>query len=77
MRTTVDIPDPLYRRLKSNAASEGRSVKELILHAVEKELLGERRQKGRPVRLPIVASKRPGSVHLDNARIYDEIIPFP
>ena len=40
MRTTVDIPDPLYRQLKGKAASEGRSVKELILRGVEQELRG-------------------------------------
>lgn len=38
MRTTVDIPDPLYRKLKGKAAREGRSVKELILRGVEQEL---------------------------------------
>jgi hypothetical protein len=75
MRTTVDIPDPLYRELKGKAASEGRSVKELILRGVEQELRGQRRRRGR-VALPIVPSKRPGSLKLDNAKIF-EIIPFP
>lgn len=76
MRTTVDIPDPLYRALKGKAASEGRSVKELILRSVEQELKsGRGRSKGR-VSLPIVRSKRPGSLDLDNAKIF-EIIPFP
>ena len=75
MRTTVDIPDPLYRELKGKAASEGVSVKELILRGVEKELNG-RRTRLRKVTLPLVRSKRPGSVKLDNAKIF-EIIPFP
>ena len=75
MRTTVDIPDPLYRQLKGKAASEGRSVKELILRGVEQELRGQERPRGR-VSLPIVPSKRPGSLKLDNAKIF-EIIPFP
>jgi len=75
VRTTVDIPDPLYRELKGKAASEGRSVKELILRGVEQELRGVRRAKGR-VRLPIVPSKEPGTLELDNAKIF-EIIPFP
>ena len=75
MRTTVDIPDPLYRELKGKAASEGRSVKELILRGVEQEL-GGRRGKPRRVTLPIVPSKRPGSLKLDNAKIF-EVIPFP
>lgn len=76
MRTTVDIPDALYRRLKSRAASEGRSAKALILSGVKEVLNTKHRKTGRPVSLPIVRSNRPGSVELDNARIY-EIISFP
>ncbi|HEY6763776.1 MAG TPA: hypothetical protein VI386_03320 [Candidatus Sulfotelmatobacter sp.] len=75
MRTTVDIPDPLYRELKGKAASEGKSVKELILRSVKQELRGQRRKPAR-VTLPIVPSKRPGSLNLDNDKIF-EIIPFP
>jgi hypothetical protein len=75
VRTTVDIPDPLYRELKGKAASEGRSVKELILRSVEQELKSRRRSQRR-VSLPIIPSKRPGSVDLDNDKIF-EIIPFP
>jgi hypothetical protein len=76
MRTTVDIPDSLYRQLKSKAANEGSSVKELILRGVESELEGTQKRNKHRVSLPIVKSKRPGTVQLDNARIF-EIIPFP
>lgn len=76
MRTTVDIPDTVYRRLKSRAASEGRSTKALILRGVKEVLKTTRRKAGRKVSLPIVRSRRPGSVELDNARIH-EIISFP
>jgi hypothetical protein len=76
MRTTVDIPDPLYRQLKSKAAGEGRTVKELILRGVESELQGKPRRRRRYVSLPLVPSKNPGSVSLDNAKIF-ELIPFP
>jgi plasmid stability protein len=76
MRTTVDIPDPVYRRLKTRAASEGRSAKELILRGVEQILKGNHQQRPRRLRLPIVRSKKPGMVRLDNAKIY-EIISFP
>ena len=76
MRTTVDIPDAIYRRLKSRAASEGRSTKALILRGVNEVLRTTRRKTTRKVSLPIVRSKRPGSVELDNARIY-EIVSFP
>ncbi len=76
MRTTVDIPDLIYRRLKTRAATEGRSVKELILRGVDSQLRNEERKRHKRIRLPIVRSRRPGSVRLDNARVY-EIIPFP
>ncbi len=75
MRTTVDIPDSLYRDLKSKAAGEGRSVKELILRGVEIELQLKPTRR-RPVSLPLVRSKQPGTVALDNAKIF-EIIPSP
>ena len=72
----MDIPDSLYRRLKSKAAGEGRSVKELILRGVESELHGAARRRSSYVSLPLVRSKNPGTVYLDNAKIF-EIIPFP
>lgn len=75
MRTTVDIPDGMYRQLKSRAAREGSSTRALILRGVQEVLKSERRKAGVPVALPIVRSKRPGAVALDNARIYD--IAFP
>ncbi len=75
MRTTVDIPDPLYRALKKKAAHEGQSVKELLLRGVELELRAEPK-KNRRRRPPVIDSDRPGSLDLDNAKIY-EIIPFP
>ncbi|HET9370714.1 MAG TPA: hypothetical protein VFO19_10725 [Vicinamibacterales bacterium] len=76
MRTTVDIPDALYRKLKARAAGEGRSTRALILQGVEHIL--KRRPDGprRRVTLPLVKSKRPGSLRIDNARIYDAI-SFP
>jgi len=76
MRTTVDIPDPLYRNLKVKAAGEGRSVKELILRGVEVELQLKPKRRRRPVTLPLVRSEQPGTMALDNAKIF-EIIPFP
>lgn len=75
MRTTVDIPDEMYRQLKSRAAREGRSTRALILNGVREVLKAERRKAGPPVSLPIVRSKRPGAVALDNAAIYDIVIP--
>jgi hypothetical protein len=75
MRTTVDIPDSLYRALKKKAAHEGNSVKELVLRGVELEL-GTKREPRRRRRPPVIDSDKPGSLDLDNAKIY-EIISFP
>ena len=76
MRTTVDIPDALYRRLKARAATDGRSVKALILQSVDQLLRVARSAPVRRVQLPIVRAKRPSALQLDNARIYD-VISFP
>ena len=75
MRTTVDIPDPTYRRLKARAAAQGCSVKELVLRGVAQELRVGTKQRRR-IQLPIVSSKQPGTLRLTNKRIY-EVIPFP
>jgi len=76
VRTTIDIPDPVYRRLKSRAASEGNSAKELILRGVEHVLSESPRRSRRRINLPIVQSKRPGTLELDNDKVF-EIISFP
>jgi len=76
VRITVDITDSLYRDLKTKAALEGRSVKELILRGVEIELQLTPKRSRRPVSLPLVRSQQPGTVALDNGRIF-EIVPFP
>jgi hypothetical protein len=76
MRTTLDIPDPVYRILKSKAAQEGRSVKAIVLRSVENELGLRKKKTGKRVKLPIVKSKRPGWLNIDNAKIA-ELVPFP
>jgi hypothetical protein len=75
MRTMVDIPDPIYRELKSEAAREGRSVKELILRRVTGAANSgaEPRQK---IKFPAIQSKNPGSLKLGPEDVY-EYIPFP
>jgi len=75
MRTTVDIPDPIYRELKRKAAQDGQSVKELVLCGVERVLRSQPKKRARR-RPPVIDSDRPGSLDLDNAKIF-ETIPFP
>jgi hypothetical protein len=37
MRTTIDIPDALFRKTKALAALQGSSMKDFIIRAVEHE----------------------------------------
>ena len=78
MRTTVDIPDHLYRELKVHAAMEGTTIREIILEGVQ-ERLRSRKSKGKPegrVRFPVLRSRNPGSLALGEEGVY-EYIPFP
>jgi hypothetical protein len=75
MRTTVDIPDPVYRALKSEAALEGRSVKELIVRRVTRpDETGNATLK--KLKFPAIKAKKPGSLKLGPEGVY-EYIPFP
>ena len=58
MRTTIDIPDPLFRKMKSEAVLRGESLKSFLLRAVKAELEKPAPpSKARRAKLPIVKSK--------------------
>jgi hypothetical protein len=38
MRTTIDIPDPLFRRVKKAAAEQGVTLRDLMLRALGAQL---------------------------------------
>jgi hypothetical protein len=75
VRTTVDIPAPLYRKLKEQAAAGGHSIRELVLAGVRSVLLQGQRPRPRRVRFPLIVSKGP-KVDLRNEQIYEHI-EFP
>jgi hypothetical protein len=75
VRTTVDIPAPIYRKLKEQAAAQGRSVRELILLGVHATLLQGRRPRPRRVRFPLIVSEGP-KVELTNEQVYEHV-EFP
>jgi hypothetical protein len=57
MRTTVDLPDALFKRVKSEAALRGMRLREFIAQALEQSLAGHRDDlKSRRVRLPLIRS---------------------
>jgi hypothetical protein len=57
MRTTIDVPDPLFRKTKAAAALRGEPMKELIIRALEREIDATAAGAGTPgsrVKLPLV-----------------------
>jgi hypothetical protein len=55
MRTTLDLPDELFRQVKAKAALEGAKLKDLLTRYVESGL----RQPAPPARPPLKRSKLP------------------
>jgi hypothetical protein len=75
VRTTVDIPAPLYRKLKEHAAAQGRSVRELLLAGAQSILLRGQRPRPKRVTFPLIVSEGP-KVSLTNEHIYEHV-EFP
>jgi hypothetical protein len=40
VKTTIDLPDALYRRLKIRAAESGVTIRHLVIQGIERELGG-------------------------------------
>ena len=38
MKTTIEIPDPLFRKAKSKAADRGQTLKEFVAEALQEKL---------------------------------------
>lgn len=76
MRTTIDIPDTLGRRVKIRAAQEGRSLKTLIIQALERELAAAAAPTapGAAPALPVIKSGRPGSLRITPAEISELLV---
>jgi hypothetical protein len=75
VRTTVDIPGTLYRKLKAQAAARGSSVRALVLAGVRVILLEGQRPQPKEVQFPLIKSKGP-KVSLTNEQIYEHV-EFP
>jgi len=75
IRTTVDIPASLYRKLKEQAAAQGRSIRELILLGVRVTLIEGKRPRTKRVKFPLITSDGP-KVDLTNEQIYEHV-EFP
>lgn len=75
IRTTVDIPAPLYRKLKEQAAARGYSIRELVLAGLKSVLLQGQRPRPKRVRFPLIVSEGP-KVDITNEQIYERV-EFP
>jgi hypothetical protein len=58
MRTTIDLPDPLFREVKATAASRGLKLKDFIAAALRGALHGER--------APQTAGSSPDQIHRES-----------
>jgi len=72
MQTTVNLPDPLYKKSEELAAARGATVEQFIVEAVKNEVQeklgsGTSGSRGdRQVELPVIRSKRPGTLDLSH-----------
>jgi hypothetical protein len=78
MRTTLDLPDTLFKHLKARAALEGRSLRDLVIELVERGLnvrdVSDPQQ--RFMARPLIGAHAPLAVPADkfsNADLYDLI----
>ena len=66
MKTTVELPDELFRAVKVRAASEGRKLKDVMAELIRRGLAGEDEAGAgtapRRARLPLVACAHPAAV---------------
>ncbi len=73
MRTTIDLPDPLFRQVKSLAALNGSTLRDFIADALQRAVTSGKGQRHQKVRLPLIRSKQPGTLRLTNADIEDQL----
>ncbi len=74
MRITLDLPDALYRKTKAVAALRGSSIKDHIVHAIEKDVNGPYPKATiKRTKLPVI--KIPGAPKLDFSNFdFDELL---
>ena len=70
MKVTIEIDDELYRQVKAPAARRGRKVKDLVAEGLRTILRSPHAgPRARRIQLPIVKSKKPGTLRLRNETI--------
>jgi hypothetical protein len=77
MRTTIELPDPVFRRMKAVAAMQGSTIKEFVQRAVERELtpaLTKPNKKGHRVKLPLMKGPPGLVIHPVTGADVDELL---
>lgn len=70
MKATIEIDDELYRQIKAAAAIRGRKVKDLVAEGLRAVLRSPHAgPRARRIQLPIVKSKKKGTLRLSNETI--------
>jgi hypothetical protein len=73
MRTTIDLPDELYRKTKAVAALRGIKMKELIIRGIEREVEPMAKAPQKRVKLPLIPWKGDKKLDLSNFD-FDELL---
>lgn len=73
MRTTIDIPDEVYRQMRIQAAERGMTLREILLEGFAKQAAPVTKKKF--VR-PVIHSERKEKLNLTSEQIYD-LIDYP
>jgi len=73
MRTTIELPDELYRRAKATAAMQGISLKDLFVQGLCLVLNGKQTESKGRVEFPLIRSKSPGTVTLEMVKEAEEL----
>ncbi len=76
MRTSLDFPDALFKHLKTRAAQEGRTLRDLVIELVERGLTArevvdpQKRFLARPLVIPSQGPMALPLSHMTNADLY-------
>jgi hypothetical protein len=73
MRTTIELPESVYRKGEKVARTQGVTIEEFIVRAFERELKAEPDVPSHPKRvtLPLIQSKEPGTLVLKDFNFDD------
>ena len=76
MKTTVVLPDAVFRRAKAETAMQGRTLRAFIMDAVVHELERSTDQNStrKRVKLPLIRSSRPGALQVSEETVANALM---